>query len=130
MYTGTVDCMFVWFNVTFFYKPCCTCIMESTRNTWLFNHHATLSSKQHCYGSKGAGQRDTTTLSIFHVMFCWCRIDSFLMNLYYKAKHTTISHGCYAGAQFISATSLVYGKKYFWPMGDHLRQFPLYSYTC
>ena len=34
-------------------------------------------------------------------------LHSFLMNLYNKAKHTTISHGCYAGVQFIPATSLV-----------------------
>ena len=30
------------------------------------------------------------------------------MNLYFnKAKHTTILHGCYAGVQFIAATSQI-----------------------
>ena len=45
-----------------------------------------------------------------------------LKNLYNKAKHTTISHGRYAG----SSVSPLFKAKYFWSMGDRYRQVPLY----
>ena len=52
------------------------------------------------------------------------------MNLFNKAKHTTISHGRYAGVQFILAISLIKKAKYFWPMGDRYRQVRLAVPLC
>ena len=57
-------------------------------------------------------KQHTCTLIILCIQYSWTEflymlLHSFLMNLYNKAKHTTISHGCYAEVQFIPATSLV-----------------------
>ena len=57
-------------------------------------------------------QQGLCTLIVLCIQYSWTEflymwLHSFLMNLYNKTKHTTISHGCYAGVQFIPATSLV-----------------------
>ena len=60
----------------------------------------------------GPSTLNQCTLILLCVQYSWTEflymwLYSFLMNLYNKTKHTTISHGCYAGVQFIPATSLV-----------------------
>ena len=49
----------------------------------------------------------TTKVDSLSWMHCIMLLYSVLMNLCNKAKHNTISRGCYAGVQFIPATSLV-----------------------
>ena len=68
----------------------------------------------HCslHYARATGFIKQRTLIILCIQYSWTKflymwLHSFLMKLYNKAKHTTISHGCYAVVQFIPATSLV-----------------------